>query len=113
MLGEVETRVLGTGILGGQREFEAAVRAIRGVNVVNPAPFFTDAVDAVVDGIAVQRSVSYGQAVTPNAAIGTDTARAVAVSSAKASGEAARVGSELTGQFQTSLDQATQRCATR
>ena len=45
---------------------------------------------------------------TPNAAIGTDTARAVAVSSAKATGEASRVGSELTAQFQTSLDQATQ-----
>jgi hypothetical protein len=105
---EIETRVRNTGVLGGQRQYEAAVDAIRGVNVNNPAPFFSDAVDAVVDGIAVQRAVSYGQAVTPNAAVGTDTARAVAGSSAKATGEASRVGSELTAQFQTSLDQATQ-----
>jgi hypothetical protein len=46
--------------------------------------------------------------VTPNAVIGTDTARAVAVSSAKATSEATRVGDELTGKFQISLDQATQ-----
>src|SRR6185312_14689901 len=105
---EIETRVRNTGVLGGQRQYEAAADAIRGVNVNNPAPFFSDAVDAVVDGIAVQRAVSYGQAVTPNAAIGTDTARAVAGSSAQAAGEASRVGSELTAQFQTSLNQATQ-----
>jgi hypothetical protein len=108
VLREVETRARGTGVLGGQREFEAAVGAIRGVNVSNPAPFFADAVDAVVDGISVQRAVSYGQAVTPGAAAGADTARAVAGSSAKATGEAARVGSELTSQFQAAIGQATQ-----
>ena len=47
VIGEIETRVRGTGVLGGQRQYEAAVDAIRGVNVNNPAPFFSDAVDAV------------------------------------------------------------------
>jgi len=108
VLHEIETRVTGTGVLGGQRQFEAAIGAIRGINVANPAPFFGDAVDAVVDGISVQRAVSYGQAVTPGAASGPDAARAVAGSSAKATGEAARVGTELTSQFQTAIGQATQ-----
>jgi hypothetical protein len=108
VLHEIETRVTGTGVLGGQRQFEAAIGAIRGINVANPAPFFGDAVDAVVDGISVQRAVSYGQAVTPGAASGPDAARAVAGSSAKATGEAARVGTELTSQFQTAIGQASQ-----
>jgi len=107
VLDEVENRVRGGGILGGQRQFEAAIDAVRGMNVTNPAPFFGDAVDAVVSGIAVQRAVSYGQAVTPGAGAGSDTARAVAGASARATGEAARVGSELTGQFQTALGDAT------
>lgn len=81
--------------------------AIRGINPTNPAPFFGDAVDAVVGGIAVQRAVSYGQSVTPGAsAARSDSARAVAGSTAKASGEAARVGRELTGQFQTAIGEA-------
>jgi len=106
VLNEVDSRVHGSGVLGGQRQFEAVVGAIRGINVTNPAPFFGDAVDAVVDGIAVQRAVSFGQAVPPGVAPGADTARAVAGSSAKATGEAARVGSVLSGQFQTAIGDA-------
>jgi hypothetical protein len=108
ILDEVENRVRGGGgVLGGQRQYAAAIEAVRGLNVTNPAPFFGDAVDAVVGGIATQRAVSYSQAVTPGAQADAPAGRAVAGSSAKATGEAARVGDELADQFEKALGDAT------
>jgi hypothetical protein len=106
VLDEVETRARGGGVLGGQRQLQAAIEAVRGLTVNNPPEFFVDAVDAVASGIAAQRVASYGQAVTPGAGADSPTARAIAGSSARASGEARRVGGELTGQFQTALGEA-------
>ena len=108
VLDQIENRARGIGILGGQRQFEAANLALRGLNVNNPAPFFGDAVDALVDGIAVQRAVSFGQAVTPGGEAGSATARAVAGSTLKSTGEATRVGSKLEQQFTKALGDATQ-----
>jgi hypothetical protein len=107
VLGEIDGRARGGGVLGGQRQYEAASSALRGLNVNSPVTFFADAVDAVVDGIAVQRAVSFGQAVTPGGESGSAAARAVASSAVKATGEAARVGSQLTQQFTSALDAAT------
>ena len=107
VLDELETRVRGDGILGRQRQFEAAIEGVRTLNVSNPPAFLNDLVEAVSGGIAAQRAVSYGQAVTPGAQTDSSTARAVAGSSAKATGEATRVGVELTNQFQTALGAAT------
>jgi hypothetical protein len=107
VMDEIERRVRGGGILGGQREFAAATDAIRTVSVQNPPDFFEDAIDAVGSGIAVQRAVAYGEAVTPRAGTSAQPARAVASSTTKATGEAARVGSQLTSQFQTALADAT------
>jgi hypothetical protein len=107
MLDEVETRSRGAGILGGQRQFQAATEAVRGLNVSNPPAFLVDAVDAVASGISAQRAASFGQAVTPGAGTDSPTARAIAGSTARASGEARRVGEELAGQFQTALGDAT------
>ena len=76
VLDEIEDRVRGTGVLGGQRQYEAAMDAIRGINPTSPAPFFGDAVDAVVGGIAVQRAVTYGQTVTPGSGAAARTALA-------------------------------------
>ena len=107
VMDEVERRVRGGGILGGQRQFAAATDAVKTVTVQNAPAFFEDAMEAVSGGIAVQRAVSYGEAVTPRAGTSAQSARAVAGSSAKASGEAARVGSQLTNQFQSALGEAT------
>jgi hypothetical protein len=106
VLDEVESRTRGAGVLGGQRQFQAATEAVRGLNVGNPPEFFVDAVDAVASGISAQRVASYGQAVTPGAGTDSPTARAIAGSTARASGEAKRVGRELTSQFQTALGEA-------
>jgi hypothetical protein len=106
VLDEVESRSRGAGVLGGQRQFQAATEAVRGLNVSNPPEFFVDAVDAVASGISAQRVASYGQAVTPGAGTDSPTARAIAGSTARASGEAKRVGRELTSQFQTALGEA-------
>jgi uncharacterized coiled-coil protein SlyX len=108
VLDEIDDRVRGGGILGGQRQYEAAIGAVRGMSVSNPAPFFGDAVEAVANGIAVQRAVSFGQAVTPGSGTAPETARAIAGTSAKATDEAARVGTSLSGEFQAALGQATQ-----
>jgi hypothetical protein len=107
VMDEIDRRVRGGGILGGQRELHAATDAVRTVRVSNPPSFFDDAMEALSGGIAVQRAVSYGEAVTPRAGTSGSSARAVAGSSAKATGEAARVGSQLTGQFQKALGDAT------
>jgi hypothetical protein len=107
VMDEIERRVRGGGILGGQREFAAANEAIRTVRPENPPDFFEDAMEAVGGGIAVQRAVSYGEAVTPRAGTSAQPARAVAGSTTKATGEAARVGSQLTSQFQAALGDAT------
>ena len=107
VMDEIDRRVRGGGILGGQREFAAATDAVKTVIVQNAPDFFEDAVEAVSGGIAVQRAVSYGEAVTPRAGTSAQSARAVAGSTAKASGEAARVGSQLTNQFQSALGEAT------
>ena len=107
VMDEIERRVRGGGILGGQREFAAATDAVKTVRVQNAPAFFDDAMEAVSGGIAVQRAVSYGEAVTPRAGTSAQSARAVAGSTAKATGEAARVGSQLTNQFQSALGEAT------
>jgi hypothetical protein len=107
VMDEIERRVRGGGILGGQREFAAANDAIRTVRVQNAPDFFEDAKEAVGGGIAVQRAVSYGEAVTPRAGTSAQSARAVASSTTKATGEAARVGSQLTNQFQAAIGDAT------
>jgi len=107
VMDEIERRVRGGGILGGQRELAAATDAVKSVSAQNPPSFFEDAVEAVSGGIAVQRAVTYGEAVTPRAGMSAGSARAVAGSTAKATGEAARVGSQLTSQFQSALGEAT------
>lgn len=107
VLGEVEDRVRTRGVLGGQRELGAVREAVRSLNVPNPPVFLGDALDAVASGIAAQQAVSFAQAVTPIAG-SSSTARAIADSSARATGEATRVGTELTVQFQTALGVATQ-----
>ena len=107
VMDEIERRVRGGGILGGQRHFAAATDAVKTVRVQNAPDFFDDAVEAVSGGIAVQRAVSYGEAVTPRAGTSAQSARAVAGSTTKATGEAARVGSQLTSQFQSALGDAT------
>ena len=107
VMDEVERRVRGGGILGGQRELAAATDAVKSVRVQNPPSFFDDAMEALSGGIAVQRAVTYGEAVTPRAGASAQSARAVAGSTAKATGEAARVGSQLTSQFQNALGDAT------
>ena len=76
VMDEIERRVRGGGILGGQREFAAATDAIRTVRVQNAPDFFEDAIEAVSGGIAVQRAVSYGEAVTPRAGTSAQSARA-------------------------------------
>jgi hypothetical protein len=107
VMDEIERRVRGGGILGGQRELAAANDAVKSVRVQNAPVFFDDAVDAVAGGIAVQRAVTFGEAVTPRAGTSAQSGRAVAGSTAKATGEAARVGIELSSQFQTALGEAT------
>ena len=84
VMDEIERRVRGGGILGGQREFAAATDAVKTVRVQNAPGFFEDAMEAVSGGIAVQRAVSYGEAVTPRAGTSAQSARAVAGSTAKA-----------------------------
>ncbi len=107
ILREVDVRVRDTGVLGGQRQFQGAIEAVRGLDV-SPAPFFADTVDAVVSGLSVQRAVTYGQTVTPGAiSIGTNPGRAVAGAATKAIGEAGRIGAELATQFQSALGDAT------
>jgi hypothetical protein len=107
VMDEIERRVRGGGILGGQRELAAAIDAVKSVRVQNAPAFFDDAVEAVSGGIAVQRAVTYGEAITPRAGASAQSARAVAGSTAKATGEAARVGGQLTSQFQAALADAT------
>lgn len=107
VIDEIERRVRGGGILGGQRELAAAADAVKSVRVQNAPAFFGDAVEAVSGGIVVQRAVTYGEAVTPRAGTSAQSARAVAGSTAKATGEAARVGDQLTKQFQNALGEAT------
>ena len=107
VLDELDTRVRDGGVLGRQRHFEAAIEAVRGVQVANAPAFLPDFVDAVTGGIAVQRAVTFGQSVTPGADASQATARAIAGSSSKATSEATRVGTELTDQFQTALGAAT------
>jgi len=107
VMDEIERRVRGGGILGGQRHLAAANDAIRTVRVQNAPDFFDAAVEAVSGGISVQRAVSYGESVTPRAGTSAQSARAVAGSTTKATGEAERVGSQLTNQFQAALGDAT------
>jgi hypothetical protein len=107
VMDEIERRVRGGGILGGQRHFAAATDAVKTVRVQNAPDFFEDAMEAVGGGIAVQRAVAYGESVTPRAGTSAQSARAVASSTTKATGEAARVGSQLTSQFQTAIGDAT------
>ena len=103
---EIDRRVRGGGILGGQRELAAANDAVRSTRVQNAPDFFDDAIEALSGGIAVQRAVTFGEAVTPRAGTSAQSGRAVSGSTVKATGEAARVGIQLTKQFQTALGDA-------
>jgi len=106
VMDEIDRRVRGGGILGGQRELAAANDAVRSTRVQNAPDFFDDAIEALSGGIAVQRAVTFGEAVTPRVGTSAQSGRAVSGSTVKATGEAARVGIQLTKQFQTALGDA-------
>jgi hypothetical protein len=80
------------GILGSQREFAGAQAALAGLNAPNPPAYMPGLVQAVGSGLAIQRSLLYGQAVAPMVAEDVVPARGISQGSVR--GEAAVLTAE-------------------
>jgi hypothetical protein len=90
----------GIGIIGQQRELRAAEQAVREITLDAPPSFFGELVDAVTGGIGLQRSLAYGNAVTPGAATrANQAARALASTTSKAVSETQRARIDLGDQI--------------